>query len=125
MKLEYLPDGSDDCPLVRMYDFVPTEVAGVLASVSKLIYGTSQQIALHKLPGVEAVGECRLFISSGLKDQGLLQLAAPAAFECILSKDGWEDVAGLIEPFSEGIVGYQWLSVIGDAKWLFSLNGTW
>jgi hypothetical protein len=127
MKLQFLPDGSDDCPLVRVYDFLPAEIGELFSALSALASGEQQSIAVHELPGVEAVVGCRLFLRSGLKDRGLVQLTAPASFECILSAGGWEDVAGLTEPFVAGSGGYQWLSTSGDAKWLISgiTGGQW
>ena len=125
MKLEFLPDGSDDCPLVRAYDFLPSELARFAAALSALASREPQRIAVHELSGVEAVFGCRLFLRSGSEDRGLVQLPTPAHFECILTPDGWCNVSGLTEAFVHGGSAHQWLVTYGDAKWLLSRDGQW
>ena len=123
MKLEFLPGGSEDCPLVRLYDFTAAEVDRLFAMVSAI--ATGESIAIHNMPEVDGVGECRLFLRSGSKDRGLLQLSNPAQFECILTSGSWDNTAALIEPFVHGSGGYQWLVTTGDANLLLSSDGLW
>jgi hypothetical protein len=125
MKLEFLPDGSDACPLVRVYDFAPAEVARLFAALSALATGSQRHVAVHDLPGVAAVSGCQLILRSGTRDRGLVQLAGPARFECVLTPESWDNVAGLTSPFVARAGGYQWLSTIGDANWLLSGDGQW
>jgi hypothetical protein len=125
MKLEFLPDGSDDCPLLRFYGFRPEEASHLRDAFLALAAGKRQCVAAHELPGVETLAGCQLTLCSGKKDQGLLQLPKVGEFECILSPERWEDLAGLMEPFVLGGGGFQWLSTCGDAKWLFSKDGCW
>jgi hypothetical protein len=125
MKLEFLPDGSDDCPLVRLYDFAPHEAAGLVSAALDLASGRQRVTAVHDWPGVEAIDGCRLLLRSGPRDRGLVRLAAPADFECVLTPATWDDVAGLTEPFIAGCGGFRWLSEIGDARWLISGSGHW
>ena len=125
MKLEFLPDGSADCPLVRVYDFRPAEVANLAAAICGLAAGTTTSYPLHEAMGVEAVNGCRLLLRVGPRDLGLAQLPGPANFECVLTPDSWDNVAGLTEPFVAGSTGYQWLSATGDAQWLLSTDGCW
>ncbi|WP_165246522.1 hypothetical protein [Paludisphaera soli] len=124
MKLEFLPDGSDDCPLVRVFDFRPEEAAGMLTALGALASGERETIAVHEWPGVEAVDGCRLVLRVGPGDRGVIRLR-DAGFECVLSQSGWDQVAGLVEPFSQGGAGYQWLVRSGDASWLISRSGLW
>jgi hypothetical protein len=125
MRLEFLPDGSDDCPLIRLYDFDCTGVARLLAALSALASHERESSAVHDLPGVESISECRLFLRTGARDRGVVQLPGPASFECDLTPEGWDNVAGLAEPFLNGNGGYQWLVTSGDAKWLLSTDGHW
>lgn len=125
MQLEFLPEGSDDCPLLCIYQFTQSEADRLCKAFISLSSGEREEIAVHEMPGVEAVVECRLFLRRGSKDRGLLTLTDTAAFECILSSDGWKDVAGLTEPFAEGSKGFQWLTTIGDVNWLLSTDGKW
>lgn len=125
MKLEFLPDGSDACPLIRVYDFDRAEAARLFAALSALAARERERIAVHDLPGAEPISECRLFLRTGARDRGVVQLPGPASFECVLTPGSWNNVAGLVEPFLIGKGGYQWLVGSGDAKWLLSTDGHW
>lgn len=125
MRLEFLPDGSDDCPLIRLSDFDCTEVAWLFADLSALASSERESIAVHDLPGVESISECRLFLRTGARDRGVAQLPCLKSFECELTPESWDNVAGLVEPFLKGSGGYQWLVTLGDAKWLLSTDGHW
>jgi hypothetical protein len=59
MKLEFLPDGSLDCPLVRLYDFSAAEVASLATAVSGLAEGVTTICPVHELMGVQPVNGCR------------------------------------------------------------------
>jgi hypothetical protein len=125
MRLEFLSDGSDDCPLIRLYAFDCTEVARLFADLSALASREQESIAVHDLPGVESIAECRLFLRTGARDRGVVQLPGPKSFECALTPESWDNVAGLAEPFLNGNGGHQWLVTWGDAKWLLSTDGHW
>lgn len=125
MKLEFLAAGSADCPLIRLYDFDRTEVARLFAALSALASRNVESLALHDLPGVEAVADCRLFLRAGAKDKGAVCLPGLARFDCVLTAESWDNVAGLVEPFLDKISGYQWLVTSGDVAWLISADGRW
>ncbi len=125
MRLEYLPDGSDDCPLVRVFAFTPAAVARLHAAVTALAAGDLSSVEGHHLPGVEAVPGCRLTLRTGKRDRGLVPLTGPDSFDCILTRDGWDNVAYRIEPSLSGCDGYQWLDQTGDIALLLSWDGQW
>jgi hypothetical protein len=126
VKLEYLPDGSPDCPLIRLYEFTTTEVQTLLTAVQALAEGSAEKIAVHELPGVEPVDGCRLTLRVNKWDQAVLRIANPAEFECAFRPITWDNVAGLIEPFVDGHRGFQWLAdVPGEAQVLLSYDGKW
>jgi hypothetical protein len=59
-------------------------------------------------------------------DQGVVHGGMAKAFECALTPDTWDNIAGLVEPFIERTEGFQWLNAgIGEAAWLFSADGRW
>jgi len=60
MKLELLGGGSPDCPLVRIWGFVPAEVCGLHEAVTRLAGGQAESVEVHSLPGVEPIDGCRL-----------------------------------------------------------------
>src|SRR5260370_29163058 len=100
MKLDYLPTGSPDCPLVRLYDFSSAEAEQLLAALTRLAAGLVQRVAVHELPGVEGVGDCRLTLVLRSWDQAIL-CKGPADFECAFTAGTWDNVAGLVMPFAQ------------------------
>jgi quinol monooxygenase YgiN len=53
MKIEFLPSGSPDCPLIRLYGFDRTEATRLREIVNRLASGSQQAISLHEEIGVE------------------------------------------------------------------------
>lgn len=126
MKLEFLPGGSPDCPLVRLFDFNPAETERLVAALNCLASGAAERVAVHELPGVEALGGCRLTLVVRSWDQALVRRGGPADFECGFTRGTWDNVAGLVEPFVHGGGGFQWLAgVPGEASLLLSASGQW
>src|SRR5438270_12731992 len=105
MKLEYLASGSPDCPLVRLFDFTPAEIQRFHSEIMALAAGTVRSVAVHELPGVESIGGCRLEFVVDRRDRGMVRVGDPADFECALTPDSWDNVAGRVEPFLESAVG--------------------
>ena len=60
MKLEFLGGGSPDCPLLRLYDFDETEASELRQVFAELANRSFTSIALHDLPFIQPVNECRL-----------------------------------------------------------------
>lgn len=112
LRMEYLEEGSDDCPLIRIYG---TEAAGY-SSLRHEIHCLSEEAErtcrLHQLPGVLAFSNCTLTMSSSTNDEGVRQVGRGFDFTWRLSPAKWFIVAGLIEPFAGKIpLGvFQWLS---------------
>jgi hypothetical protein len=126
MKLEFLPAGSPDCPLRRLYDFSPAEIEQLPAALTALVSGTLDPVAVHELPGVEPLNGCRLTLRVRPWDQAACHTGGPAQFECGFTAETWDNVAGLVVPFTRGAGGFQWLaSVPGEVSWLLSDSGRW
>ena len=125
MKLEFLSEGSPDCPLIRLYSFTRPEAQRLKEIASQLSTGELREIALHGEPGVEPVSDCHLLLRLGKRDQGIIQLA-PLRFECALSDEGWLNVSFLLEPFcGTDRTGFQWLVDESPISLLISDKGTW
>jgi hypothetical protein len=125
MKLEYLAEGSQDCPLIRLYEFDQPEVLRLRKIAVSLANRSAVNIALHDERDVEAVSSCKLILRSGPKDAGVVQ-TGPLTFECTLKPDTWGSVKRLIDPFCESkIGGFQWLSDQGEISLLLSRSGSW
>lgn len=65
MKLEFLPDGSNDGALLRIYDFEVAEIEQLFAAVLALASGDQEHYEVHNLPGVDAISGCKFFLCVG------------------------------------------------------------
>lgn len=125
MKLEYLADGSADCPPLRLYDFTPAEARQLLGAVAALASEAAESVEVHRLPFVAPIGDCRLTLARRPRDQAVMRVGR-SAFECRFTAGTWDNVAGLVEPFVEGTRGFQWLAGSpGEASLLLSVSGEW
>lgn len=122
LTLEFLADGSPDCPLLLLHGKSPAvarSLAGALAAM------TSEGLELHAFPGVEAVAGCRVSAHLARRDQGIRQLG-PTEFAWELTFDGWGQVAALMEPFTamSPTDGFQWLQT-GNISFIVSTTRRW
>lgn len=125
MKLEFVREGSPDCPLLRLYDFDPAEARQLQHAVLRLVRQSDEMIPLHQQPGIQPVAGCELTLLRANDVQGVREIA-PGKFEWLYSIDGWLEIAGLIQPFCQAdAVGFQWLSRIGKIAVLLSRDGSW
>jgi len=126
MKIEYLEDGSPDCPLIRLYEFIPEEAIRLRESFLSLASGKQDTIELHNAPGMQSMRGCCLTLRLGQRDVGLVR-TGPTSFKCVLTASAWSNLAGLTEPFQAAEMDghYQWLSEHGKANLLLSPLGDW
>jgi hypothetical protein len=126
MKLQFLPDGSAACPLIRLYDFGTADAVRLRKLFDCLAGGSRADIALHEQEGIETVDGCQLNLRVGKQDIGTVQ-KGPFTFECDLTPARWADVASLTQPFCEaaGPNTYAWLDETGQIALLLSPDGKW
>lgn len=125
MKIELLPSGSSDCPLIRLFDFTSDEARQLHGVALALATGTSP-VRVHELSYVQSVGNCRLRLEVAQWDQGIALALENGDFVCRMTCGKWDDVAALMEPFANESKGYQWLSgVPGEVMLLLSRTGEW
>ncbi|MGA9040422.1 MAG: hypothetical protein WB421_07795 [Terriglobales bacterium] len=126
MKLEFLADGSPDCPLIRLYVFDKSAIVRFGDLVNSLAVGAKANASLDEQPWIEPLAGCKMELCLGQRDLGILQTGY-SSFECVLSGDGWADIAGLLQPFLEsddpGV--YSWLNEDGKVSLLLSSTGAW
>ena len=127
MKLEYLPDGSLDCPLIRLYEFTETEAANLLAKIAELAQGSKISVALHDLSFITPIDNCELILITADNDQGILPSDDANLFMCMLNTESWKQIVGLIDPFCSpaGSKGFKWLDETSDISLLLSPSGKW
>ena len=126
MKLEFLANGSPDCPLVRLYDFTLPEVQHLCDLLVGLSNGSITEVSLDQTAGIQSVGGCHVRLRVGKADRGGMVVKDPADIDWQLTREGWHTVAGLAKPFSEKPSnGYQWLDETGPVLLLLSPDGLW
>jgi hypothetical protein len=126
MKLEYLADGSTDCPLIRLYEFEPSEASQLRASFALLADATRTELQLNELPYIQSLAHCALRLHVAKQHTGISQVG-PSAFHCALTTEGWREVTDKVDPFTVPVVGecFQWLNEDGDVSLLLSPTGRW
>jgi hypothetical protein len=125
MKIEFLKSGSPDCPLIRLYEFKPSEAQSLRRIALQLARGRIQRVPLHNEQGILAIGGCQLALSREERDRGVFE-TGPLEFKWALTGAGWLSVSGLIRPFSRtNSGGFQWLSDGGKIGILLSCDGRW
>ena len=126
MKLEYLPDGGDMCPLVRIYEFDTAGARRLHETFCSLASGSLQSVNLAQIMSIVSIDGCRITFTRGARDRGVVQIG-DREFEVVLTALGWTHTADLAEPFREGYLqGYQWLTEqAGDIQLLLSPGGGW
>ncbi|MCP5524391.1 MAG: hypothetical protein H7A46_22910 [Verrucomicrobiales bacterium] len=122
MKLDYLQDGSDACPLVRLYEFDPADARDLRQTFDALAAGGVERVGLESVTSVD--GSQLTFVRSD-RDCGIVE-TAPNRFEVVLAPEGWRQAADFVAPFCDGGFGYQWLTPqTRGIRWLFSKDGAW
>ena len=125
MKLDCLTIAGGDQSIVRLSEFSANEASILSGEISKLSEQREREVKVHKLAGVSSVAGCELIFHLSARDQGILT-AGPSRFECRLTAGTWDNVAGLVEPLTKDVTGYQWL--VGSTEnggLLISANGDW
>jgi len=126
MNLEYCPNGLGNGSLVLLYEIDPIAASCLKEHISALAAKRIGRFAVRELPGFLAVDECRLFCSVTKRDSGVVQLEEPNTFECRLQPSSWDNIEGLLEPFTKKDLsdGFQWLDR-GNIALMISARREW
>jgi len=129
MKVEYFGDGSEDSPLVLLYGSDPNDAVTLSTALVALAKSSVSRVAVHELPGFVSIDGCQLVGSVGDFDVGVTMTAPPAVFDCSLRPQTWDDIIGLLEPFSHTTkttgARFQYLNQTGDIRLLISTERAW
>ncbi len=123
MKVERLTHGSPDCPLVRLFDFTPSEAETLRQAVRRLADRQRMRVDLEADCGVSPVEGFALAFVAAPRDVGFTPEPSHSCW--VLRPESWDNIEGLIVPFTQGATGYQWLCEVGDTALLFSPDGSW
>ena len=113
MRLEFLQGAEPEtggAGVIRLGHFSPEEAVLLQALLANLASGAVSEVAVHELPFVEAAGGCRLTLRVLSWDQAVHFKSKPYDFECGFTTGTWDNVAGLVEPFTHRAAGFQWLA---------------
>jgi hypothetical protein len=129
MKIEYLSNtdpAHSKRSILRIFDFDTSEACQFRGMLSQLSDGSTTRIDLTDISFVKSIADCQLVLKVGKWDKGVI-INSKNRFECVLTRDGWENAKDLVEPFCEGdSSGYQWLyDLYWDIELLFSPTGYW
>ena len=111
MKIEFLEEGSADCPLIRIFGTVRHQFVALHSETLKLGQGLGLRCVLHELPDFAGVDGCAFSAVSSSADQGARRASKAPQFVWGLTPRMWMIVSGLIEPFALAprIGAFQWL----------------
>jgi hypothetical protein len=110
IRIEFFPD-AEKKGLILLHGDEPQAVARLRAQVASLAANQVKRVAIHEIPGFVPIEGCRLFFSVSHSDCGTYQLSPGNEFECELDPVGWENVFGMLEPFTrpKDRDGFQWV----------------
>jgi hypothetical protein len=131
--VEYLHQGAEACPLIRIYRGIAEEVRAMQSALWPLATHSAGGVAITQIPGFTGVDGCCLIARVGDIDRGVVPvpggcqsaLFLPTRFECVLRPSSWSDVLEKLDWFANDSGGYQWLTDTGPVQLLFSWDGLW
>jgi hypothetical protein len=110
IQIEFFPDAEEN-GLILLHGNDPQAARRLQEQVASLTSKQVQHVAIHEIPGFESVDGCRLYFTVGQSDFDTLPLRAKNEFSCELDSISWENIVGVLEPFTERMDhdGFQWL----------------
>jgi len=126
LKLEFLADTSDG-PVLLLYGPDSDEAIALRKALGELVEWPGRKLALHELPYVEAVNQCKLLAVCTNRDIGVRKVSKSLSFEWLLSSSSWSNVEGLLEPFCVPAVGtsFQFLNPAFGPEVIYSTRRSW
>jgi hypothetical protein len=100
MKLELFQDGLER-PVILLYAGSTVEVDALRREVRSVADSQVEQVVVHQLPFVMSIDGCSLIAVASDRDVGILRAQDLPVFTWALQPSSWDNVEGLLEPFSE------------------------
>lgn len=93
--------------------------------LSLLSTGAKARVPIHDAASIRAGEHVELWAQSGSRDTGVREIG-PGKFVWVLSRGSWDNVVGLLEPFTQaGCSGFQDLNDASGPRVLVSTSDTW
>jgi hypothetical protein len=122
MKIEYLEEGAEDCPLIRLFDYTPEELDTLIALFRSL---ADQKPPFSRRIEAVPVDGTALSCTLVLRDEGVVKRSGQS-FELRQSAASWLTTTGLAESLCGSSNGYQWLAPSSRGiQLLLSADGCW
>ena len=128
IRIEFIPDGSDDAPLVLIWGYDIPATRELFHAIRAIRDGREQEISFHKLPRFEGVGGIELFAQMSDTGVGITQRPGKAVLDWRLSDEKWQRVEDLLAPFCDRYSApgpFQWLDASGTISVIFSTGRGW
>ena len=112
MNLDFLEEGSPDCPLIRIYGTDHDDHRRLIRAIAALAAGTVERLPIQELPGFGADPNFELILSIAANDEGVSRHGQSLHFIWALTSAKWHIVEGLARPLAdcESAGAYQWLA---------------
>ena len=81
MQIEFLEEGSEDCPLIRLYGIESRQFAILHETILRLASGAQEKCLLHEVPSFRALSGCRLKLVSSSSNAGVQRIGRNLDFE--------------------------------------------
>jgi hypothetical protein len=128
MRIEFLPDGSHDCPAILLHGCPSAGAEALINTFRSLAEGQQTELALHQLPNLTTVGDIQVFATNANGTAGVQQLSA-LVFRWRQDREGWLEVAELAEPVAHGDpregTRFQYLERNGKVNVIISTHRAW
>ena len=127
MTLEYFEDGDRGLPLLVLHGGDISERAELYRIFEALAAGTTRLVRLHELPFLHNPGGLTFTAASCDVDFGVEQDKSNSTFQWKRSRESWDQIAGLMEPFVvEGTGGgFQYLNDAEGPEVIYSTRRAW
>lgn len=133
MKLQFLPDDSGSAPLIRLFDFDPSEAKLLQDELEKLASGELDRVAIHELPFIQVLNEIELTAMFDDRprnpdsDFAILGGSTTSSFIWRGTREEWLQNARQLEAFARqcDVNSYAWLTEDLGVQLLVSSSGSW
>jgi hypothetical protein len=124
MQIDYLKEGNEDCPLLRLSNGNHEDYVKLVKNISDLIENRRKSILVNDVEGIATQGLTLEFVL-GKENLGIIEFD-PKHFKCILNNEKWHKVRALLQGFIENSKNqYQWLDETSNISLLVTDDGKW
>jgi hypothetical protein len=127
LKLELFQDGLER-PVILLYAGSTVEVDALRREVRSLADSQVDKVVIHQLPFIVSIEGCSLIAVASDHDVGILPALDLPGFTWALQPSSWDNVEGLLEPFSEPSTiqeRFQYLNPAGGPEVIYSTGRYW